>query len=57
MPGNLQVFQVPVSNDGTTMRNVVLYIPTPLSGEEWVRLNVILETMRPALVKPEEGTF
>lgn len=50
---DLQVLNIPVSNDGERMRNVVMYVPTPLTFEEWAHLLTILDAMRPGLVEPD----
>jgi len=43
---------IPVSNDGSTMVNVHIHVPTPLTTAEWEQLLITLEAMKPALVEP-----
>lgn len=49
---NLQIMNIPISNDGVTMRNVVVYAPIPLTADEWDTFHTVLKNMAPAIVKP-----
>lgn len=46
-------FRLPISQDRD--RHAFLWIPHPVTAEEWDRMLVLLGTFRDGLVAPEDG--